>query len=353
MPIPPIRNKKLTRILSIDGGGIRGILPGQVLVALEHKIRIKTGNPEAKVGEYFDFFAGTSTGGILSCALIMPDTEDPTKPRYSAQEAVDLYMQHGGEIFDVPTLHKIMTADGVLDEKYPKEAIESVLKKYFGDTKLSELLHPCLISSYDVKRGKPHFFTQHKAKEMAEGGNHGYDFYVRDVARATSAAPTYFEAAHIKSLSEVVYPLVDGGIFANNPTLCAYSSARQVSFGEEKDLPSAGEMLVFSLGTGGSPKSHEFEAVKDWGMVQWIRPIIEMMMDGVSKTVHYQLYQIFDAVGKPEQYLRIEPILGDATSQMDNAEEENLMHLREAGIETGERYDWQLDKLADQLIENH
>lgn len=352
MAIPPIRNKKLTRILSIDGGGIRGILPGQVLVALEQKIRHKTGNDEAKIANYFDFFAGTSTGGILSCALNMPAEEDPTKPRYSAEDAVKLYLENGGKIFDIPTWHKLRTADGVLEEKYPQDAIEEILEKYFGETKLSELLHPCLISSYDVKRGKPHFFTQHKARELAKDGNHGYDFLVRDVARATSAAPTYFEAANIESLSGVNYPLVDGGVFANNPTLCAYSSARQVKFEEEKDLPSAGEMLIFSLGTGSSDKSYEFERVAKWGMVEWIKPIIEIMMDGVSKTVDYQLYQIFDAVGRPDQYVRINPVLGDASSEMDRADEENLLHLKAAGTETAEKYDWELDQLADQLIEN-
>lgn len=349
---PPIRNKKLTRVLCIDGGGIRGILPGQVLVALENKLRYKSGNPEAQIADYFDFVSGTSTGGILTCALVTPDPQNPTRPLYSASDAVKIYLEHGSEIFDVPTWHKIRTGDGIFEEKYPREPIESVLKKYFGDTLLSDLLRPCLISSYDVRRSKPHFFTQHKAQEMRESGNMGYDFYVRDVARATSAAPTFFEAANIRSMSDVEYPLVDGGVFANNPTLCAYSSVRQIDFEAEKKFPAAAEMLVFSLGTGASQKSYDFESVEKWGTVQWIRPIITIMMDGVAKTVHYQLMQIFDAVGKPDQYVRIDPIIGDAKYDMDNAEEENLNHLREAGIETAEKYDWELEQLAEKLIAN-
>ncbi|MEM6299340.1 MAG: patatin-like phospholipase family protein [Bacteroidota bacterium] len=346
------KNKKLVRVLSVDGGGIRGILPGQVLAALERKLQHKTGDKTVKVGDYFDFMAGTSTGGILTCALMTPDPENPEKLKYSAKDAVEIYLENGGKIFATSTFRNIRTGGGLVEEKFESDPIERILKEYFGDTKLSQLNHPCLISSYDVERGKPHFFTQHKAKEFAAMDNHGYDFLVRDVARATSAAPTYFEAANFHSLSGVGYTLVDGGIFANNPTLCAYSSVRQIDFGEEKTFPNAAEMLIFSLGTGSSPKSYDFDTVKSWGALGWIKPLINIMMDGVSKTVHYQLMQIFDAVQQSENYLRIEPMLGDAESDMDNAKPDNLLHLREAGIETAEKYDWELERLADKLIEN-
>lgn len=345
-------NRKLTRILCIDGGGIKGILPGKVLVALEQKLRYKT-NQDVKVAEYFDFVAGTSTGGILTCALLTPDQRNPKRPEYSAEEAVDLYLKNGGKIFDIPTFHKVRTGDGLFDEKYPEAPIEAILEEYFRDTKLSELIRPCLISSYDMKRGQPHFFTQHDAIKSVQAGNRGKDYYVRDVSRATSAAPTYFEAADIQSLSDVSYPLIDGGIFANNPTLCAYAEARKLSFGVDKMKPSAKEMLIFSIGTGGTDKSYEFKDVKNWGVIQWIKPLINVMMDGVAKTVDYQLKAIFDAVDAPKQYIRINPILGDANSDMDDAAEKNLKALAAAGTETAELNDKVLDQLADMLIENH
>lgn len=207
----------MKKILSIDGGGIRGIIPGQVLVALEEKLQVKSGNPKARIADFFDFFAGTSTGGILTCISLCPSNNDPTTAKFSAQEAVDLYKEHGNKIFDLTIWERVANPWGVLDEKYNATALEQLLKEYLGDIKLSELLKPCLITAYDIDRRSSHFFNQHDCALLGEGA----DVVVRDVCRATSAAPTYFEAAQIKSCSGVSYPLVDGGVFANNPTLCA------------------------------------------------------------------------------------------------------------------------------------
>ena len=94
----------MKKILSIDGGGIRGIVPGQVLVALEAKLQKGSGNPKARLADYFDFFAGTSTGGILTCLYLCPSGENAAKARYSAEEAVALYTAYGNAIFDVFSL---------------------------------------------------------------------------------------------------------------------------------------------------------------------------------------------------------------------------------------------------------
>ena len=90
---------KKVRILSIDGGGIRGILPGIVLVHLEEKLQEKTGNEDMRLADVFDLMAGTSTGGILTLTYLMPDENN--RPKFTAQKAVDLYLEKGGKIFDV------------------------------------------------------------------------------------------------------------------------------------------------------------------------------------------------------------------------------------------------------------
>src|SRR5690606_34433476 len=149
--------------------------------------------------------AGTSTGGILTCICLCPSEEDPSKARFSAREAVDLYMNHGEEIFSVNIWQKLKAANGYLDEKYKQDALEKYLKNYFGDLKLSELIKPCIIPAYDINRRSSYFFAQHDPVRKGEGR----DFLVRDVCRATSAAPTYFEAALVKSMSGVTYPLID------------------------------------------------------------------------------------------------------------------------------------------------
>lgn len=333
---------ELIRILSIDGGGIRGIIPGQVLVSLEQKLKERTGNQDARISDFFDLIAGTSTGGILTCIYLCPNFNgNPTRPRFSAEEAVNLYLERGGQIFDVSLWQRIRSVGGVLDEKYHAKELEKVLKDYFGDLKLSELLKPCLITAYDIEKRCTKFFTQHDAKQIRK-----QDYYVRDVARATSAAPTYFEAERIKSLTNDPYPLIDGGVFANNPTLCAYAEVRH-KFDKK---PTAKDMAILSIGTGCIEKQYSYSKAKNWGAIEWIRPLIDIMMSGVSETVDYQLSQIYDAVGHPEQYLRVNSNLRNAKPEMDDALSENLLALQQDGARIAEEFNNKLDSFASLLV---
>jgi len=337
------KKKKLTSILSVDGGGIRGIIPGQIIVAMEDKLKLRSGNKDARIADYFDLIAGTSTGGILTCAYLCPDLKSPAKPprpKFTASEVVDLYLERGDEIFNIPVNHRIRTAGGILDEKFPVDELEEALKDYFGDIKLSQLLKPCLVTSYDIKRRQAHFFTSHDAVK-----SEGEDFYVRDVARATSAAPTYFETSRIKSLTNINYPLIDGGVCVNNPALCAFAEV------QNKFKVASKDMAILSLGTGFEKKSYDYNSSKNWGLIGWVQPLINIMMSGVSEVVDYQLKQIFSAIGVPEQYLRINtefPI--GVKPDMDDARQENLDALKELGTETAQKYGKELDLFVDMLM---
>jgi patatin-like phospholipase/acyl hydrolase len=332
--------KKITRILSLDGGGIRGIIPGQILVILEEKIKVKTGNENARIADYFDLIAGTSTGGILACALLCPDPENPVRPRFTAQEVVNLYLERGDEIFSIPFFHKIRSGSGTLDEKYPTDELEKALDDYFNGLKLSQLLKPCLITSYDIQRRQGHFFTSHDAI-----GKEGWDYYVKDVARATSAAPTYFDCAEIKSLTEISYPLIDGGVFVNNPAICAYAEVHN------KFKVAAERMALLSIGTGFEKKSYNYDKAKDWGLIGWIRPLLSIMMSGVSEVVDYQLRQVFSSVKAQSQYLRINTEFpNNVDPDMDDASQENLNALKELGTETAQKYDSQIDEFVKLLL---
>lgn len=336
------------RILSIDGGGIRGVLPGQVLVSLEQKLQKKSNNPDVRIMDYFDLFAGTSTGGILTCLYLCPDKNNPERPSFTAKQAVELYLKNGSSIFENTFIHKIKSVNGLGEEKYPSSVIEELLKSYFNDTRLSQLLKPCIIPSYNIHKRSTHFFTQHDAREKDS-----YDFLVREVARATSAAPTYFEPARAYSLAGISYPLVDGGVFANNPTLCAYAEARQ-QFKRQDGIKNvtASDMFILSIGTGTIKKSYDYNKAVGWGALGWIEPVLDIMMSGVSDTVDFQLKQIFDAIDKGENYIRIDPEMGEADTEMDNASPENLQALSEAGIATAEKFEKELDRVVDFLVNN-
>ncbi|MGB7892408.1 MAG: patatin-like phospholipase family protein, partial [Microcoleus sp.] len=209
---------KYTRILSIDGGGIRGIIPAQILVSVESKLQQKSGNPDARIADYFDLIAGTSAGGILTCIYLCPDAENPSRPLWAAQDAVNFSIKSGRDVFQTSFWQKVRSLDGLRDEKYPSDPLEKLFWENFRDYKLSELLKPCLISSYDIERRKAHFFDQIDAKKCP-----AEDYFIRDIARATTAAPSYFEVTKIYSFSNECYALIDGGVFANNPALCAYA----------------------------------------------------------------------------------------------------------------------------------
>lgn len=332
----------MKKILAIDGGGIRGIIPGQILVALEQKLQAKSGRPDARLADFFDFFAGTSTGAILSSIYLCPAADNATKARFSAQQAVDLYVQNGGKIFSVSTWKRIESANGVLDEKYDAAELEKALRSYFGDLPLSRLLRPCLIPAYDIQNRRAHFFAQHNPGLKGPS----YDFLVRDVCRATAAAPTYFEAAQVKALTGEAYALIDGGVFANNPALSAYSEVRNA-----QGSPTAESMFIVSLGTGGKHDPYPYDSAKDWGLAGWVRPIIDIMMDGASETTDYHLSRIFSASSNSDQYLRLQPEdLGAASSAIDDASPANISALVKLGADTARKFDAQLERIATTLL---
>lgn len=342
------------RILSLDGGGIRGIMPGTILTYLEDKIKQETGRDNASIGEYFDLIAGTSTGGILACVYLTPN--DLGNYAWSAKQALDIYLEYGDDIFDVTFRQKLKSLGGIKDEKYDAKELENQLKKNLGNTKLSQLLKPCLITSYDIERRKTKFFTSHDATEPK------FDYWVRDVARATSAAPTYFEPAMVKSLSGIKNGLIDGGMFANNPTLCAYAEARTMNFrkilnnpNKPDKPPTAKDMIIVSLGTGSQKNKYPYDDYKDAGMVKWIKPLIDIMMSGNSETVDYQLRQIFDTLEGDDKknYYRIEPkISNGASPEMDNAEKDNLKALHKAGQQSVKENQAILDEIVKKLVAN-
>jgi len=344
--------KKIT-ILSIDGGGIRGILPGVILTYIEERLHEKTDDKEARLSDYFDLMAGTSTGGMLTCLYITPG--DDGRPKFKASDAVDLYMDNGEEIFSIPLGRRLINIFGLIKAKYPVKNIERIMRSYLGDVKLSQALKPCLITAYEIFQRKTIFFNKVDTIK-----NETRDYYIRDIARSTSAAPTYFRPSEIHSIYGNPLYLVDGGVFANNPSMCAYAEARTLKFTEilgrndKYDYPGATEMVLVSIGTGSHGDPYPYTKAKRWGIVGWLKPLIDIMMSGNSETVHYELNQLFKAVDPEnvENYFRLEPTVGTAKSAMDLATKKNRDALKEAGMTFVANNTELLDKIVDLLIAN-
>lgn len=340
-------------ILSLDGGGIRGIIPGVILRYLENTLNQLSGS-QLKIGDYFDFIAGTSTGGILACTYLMQG--EPGKAKFSADDALNLYLKEGSEIFHSDLLSLLRSGYGLFDEKYRADGLEGNLNKIFGDTLLSSFIRPCLITSYEITARNAHFFNS--ADALVDPM---YDFRVKDVARATSAAPTYFEPARIHSECGQTFHLIDGGVFANNPSLCAYAEVRKLKFSQlfrrddKPDLPSAKDMLMVFVGTGTIKKPYHFTDLENAGQLGWIQPVIDILMSGNSETVDYQLRQMYKTLSPSDtgDYYRLEPSLREALPEMDLASPINLENLRQAGLWFVNKNKQILDEIAVKLLMNH
>ena len=315
----------MKRILSIDGGGIRGIIPGMVLADIERR----TGK---RIAHLFDLIAGTSTGGILACGLSFPDEKGA--PKFAASDLVDVYVKDGTTIFPHEFLQAIRDK---LEEKYPASGIEGVLRTLVGDTRLSQVVTDILVTAYDIERRKPKFFRSRDAKRDPMR-----DYPLWQVARSTSAAPTYFEPCRIdgRPTSSEYEALVDGGVFANNPAMCAYVDD---STGPGQVHPD--EVLLVSLGTGAENRPILYKDAKSWGQLQWALPVLGVVFAGVSATTEYQVEQILGA----GDYFRFQTELTIASDDMDLASAQNIADLQaQASKLIADRAD-DLDRLCARL----
>jgi uncharacterized protein len=240
------------RILSIDGGGIRGILPLPLLTEIEAR--------RGPCADLFDMVAGTSIGGIIATGLAH---------RVPAKTIYDKLMSDGGTIFAKTLVTDILNA---IEPKYDAAPLEGFLAQTFGSAMLNGIAKPELIvSTVDLLRPASIFFKSWRARQDVS-----YNFALKDMARATSAAETYFAPVVIQSASGDVYRCVDGGTAINNPSIAAILEADALWHGEE--------VRVLSLGTGAMS---EPIAPANGGIVGWLPDLISLFMDAQASVLHH------------------------------------------------------------------
>jgi uncharacterized protein len=317
------------RLLSIDGGGIRGLIPATVLQELERV----AGRP---THELFDLVVGTSTGAVLGLGLTAPHADGG--PRYSAEELRALYLDEGPNIFSRSLAYRVRSGNGVTNARYPAGGIEEVLERYFGDLLLSDALGDVLVTAYETELREPFLLRSRRARVDDDA-----DFTLRNAARAATAAPSFFSPALVTGTDGTEWSLIDGGVYANNPTM--------VGVVEAMAAYDSSDVLSLSLGTGDLTRPLPHRRIRGWGLLQWARPLIDIVFDGVSSTVDFQAGQLAQSTREVAEHLRFDAPLDDVSDDIDDVSSANLRALRELADElVADRAD-DIERLAEILVE--
>jgi patatin-like phospholipase/acyl hydrolase len=287
------------KILSIDGGGIRGIIPARLLERLEiHK---------PGVVQEFDLFAGTSTGAVLAAGFAFG-----FKPRFLRQ----MYQGFGEHVFADTLWDDLRDFKYLIGADYSVENLKALLQRVIGPTTLEDLPKKVLIATFDLKdesrdppRWKPKFF--HNYPEP--GGD--VDQKLVDVIIRSAAAPVYFP---------MYQGYIDGGVVAINPSTCALAQAFHEGYLDVR---------LLSLGTGYNPRCLDQQDA-DWGIYQWGLNLVDIIMDGGSEVADYQCRQIL-----ADQYFRLQPQLPHPIGMDDWQSVKELISIADA-IDLEPMIDW-------------
>lgn len=304
------------RILSLTGGGVRGLITAVWLNRLEQKLG-------APIAEFFDLIAGTSTGSLIACALSMG---------MKTEKIVSLYRDRAQEIFPAPAsrLWSRFTRSfdqGIDAPRYDGKGLEAVLRSEFGDTRFGELQVTTLVTSYNLATREALVFKTMPRRSSGSLTEETYQRYnhlpVWEICKASSSAPVYFPA-HITEIEGQRVPLVDGGVVANNPTACAIAEAVRINAAQLPDRRIGLEQfIVASFGTGGSSRPISIQESQEWGALEWAVPLIDVLFDGSADAVDYITQQIL----VDSNYFRFQTLLDKAYDDIDRADETNLNAL--------------------------
>ena len=276
-------------ILSLDGGGIRGIITA---VLLE---KLNTHPDIANFLEGVDLIAGTSTGGIIALGLAKG---------FSPAELVDLYQNLGPHVFNDSLWDNLKDLGQLIGAQYSTLPLENELKKFLGEsTTLGQLHKKVLITAFDLDNLRPEPDRRSWKPKIFHniGRENDANALAYKVGVYTTAAPTYFPS---------VDGYIDGGVYANNPSMCALAQSQDERVFQK--CPSLSDVVLLSLGTGMSLTFIEGKNL-DWGLGQWARPLISILFDGVSGIADFQCRKLLR-----NNYQRLAPVFPAGTTiEMD------------------------------------
>lgn len=297
----------MRKILTFDGGGIRGIISAVWL----HELQMQLAKP---IRDHFELVAGTSTGSLLAAAIAVGKTP---------ADIIALYENRGDEIFP-GTSGKLWSrvsrtfSQGFSAPKYANAGLTTVLKDIFGEKlALGDLPIRVLIVSYDTVNREPIIFKSWKEEHKK--------LKLWEACLSSCSAPTYFPS-HAMRIEEKARGMIDGGVVANNPAACALAESLRLikEEAEGKNKNFIKEIKLVSLGTGQLNRQISVDEGQEWGALEWAIPIIDVLFDGSSDAVDYIVKNIMDA----ENYVRLQVELTKALDDMDDASKTNIEALK-------------------------
>nr|P15478.1 RecName: Full=Patatin-T5; AltName: Full=Group B patatin; Flags: Precursor [Solanum tuberosum]CAA27571.1 patatin [Solanum tuberosum]prf//1301309A patatin [Solanum tuberosum] len=320
---------EMVTVLSIDGGGIKGIIPATILEFLEGQLQEVDNNTDARLADYFDVIGGTSTGGLLTAMITTPN--ETNRPFAAAKDIVPFYFEHGPKIFQ--------SSGSIFGPKYDGKYLMQVLQEKLGETRVHQALTEVAISSFDIKTNKPVIFTKSNLAKSPE-----LDAKMYDICYSTAAAPTFFPphyfATNTSNGDKYEFNLVDGAVATvDDPALLSISVATKLAqvdpkFASIKSL-NYKQMLLLSLGTGTTSefdKTYTAEETAKWGTARWMLVIQKMTSAASSYMTDYYLSTAFQALDSQNNYLRVqENALTGTTTELDDASEANMQLLVQVG----------------------
>ncbi|WVZ16610.1 hypothetical protein V8G54_009592 [Vigna mungo] len=308
--LPPSNNGNTITVLSIDGGGIKGILPATVLDYLDKALKAK--DPNADLAHYFDVIGGSSTGGLITAMLATPSPHDPTRAAFTPAQIVDFYKQNGPHIFNTSRPGNGPQFDG--------EFLHNITRELLKDTRLNQTLTNVVIPTFDMKTKLPVIFSNYKLENAPY-----LNALLSDICISTSAAPTQLPPYYFVN-DGVEFNMIDGGVAAGNPTQATISEVLQ-----HNEYP---KFLVLSLGTGTEKIKETFDAqtAANWSSLDWLGPMFGFFGRAPAAMTEYYLESLFVGSQPGDIYLRIEEYdLNPDFSNPVNVTQESMNGLEETG----------------------
>ncbi|WP_281638062.1 CBASS cGAMP-activated phospholipase [Flavobacterium marginilacus] len=320
------------KILSIDGGGIKGVFPAFYLALIEQELS-KRSDGKTKIKDHFHLITGTSTGGIIALALSFG---------IPAKEIYDLYLKNAENIFGKKRGFFGRLRHSSHDREFLEELVRNKFKEYFKgeDPRIKDCLTNVAIPIYDLIKGNPSVI------KTPYHPNFKRDLHIPiyQVAMATSAAPTYFDpySSDYIDLDGMERPFrnkVDGGMMANNPTIIGLLEAIKAFSKEINDLE------ILSLGTGYKKFTEGSDSKrKKWGLIYWMvkndrKRLIELFMQSQSQLVENYISLLQQGIDKTEQdnpnfvYDRVNVLLcEDDLIEMDESDSNRIKNFAELAM---------------------